>query len=158
MWPDKPVRQVKESSGKFSDWNTLVPPRRLINWSFKLTFFRERWWGIAPVNVRRVGERHNTVRQADSGFGGRCSRKSGGTPEAWSRLCVCQAPFLMTSATGGIPHTGSRPRCIRAAADGLILFSFHSWVVYHCISVPLLLYPLICGWTFRLSPCFDHSE
>ena len=27
-----------------------------------------------------------------------------GFPEAWSRLCVCQASFLMTFAMGGVPH------------------------------------------------------
>ena len=32
----------------------------------------------------------------------------GGTPEARSRLCVCQASFLMTFAMGGIPHAGSQ--------------------------------------------------
>ena len=31
-----------------------------------------------------------------------------GFPEAWSRLCVCQASFLMTFAMGGVPHTGSQ--------------------------------------------------
>ena len=30
-----------------------------------------------------------------------------GTPEARSRLCVCRASFLMTLATGGVPHAGS---------------------------------------------------
>ena len=49
--------------------------------------------GQPPVNVRRVGEKHNTVKQADSGFGSRCSRKSRGTPEAWSRLCVLSGSF-----------------------------------------------------------------
>ena len=49
--------------------------------------------GQPPVNVRGVGERHNTVKQADSGFGGRCSRKSRGTPEAWSHLCVLSGPL-----------------------------------------------------------------
>ena len=34
-------------------------------------------------------------------MGGRCSRISRGTPEAPSRLCICQASFLMTFATGG---------------------------------------------------------
>ena len=32
----------------------------------------------------------------------------GGTSEARSRLCVCQASFLMIFATGGIPHAGSQ--------------------------------------------------
>ena len=31
-----------------------------------------------------------------------------GFPEAWSRLCVCQASFLMTFAMGGVPHAGPR--------------------------------------------------
>ena len=64
--------------------------------------------GQPPVNVRRVGERHNIVKQADSVVGSRCLRKSRGTPEAWSHLCVCQAPFLITFAMGRIPHAGSR--------------------------------------------------
>ena len=27
---------------------------------------------------------------------------------------------------------------------------FYRWVVFHCIYAPHLLYPLICGWIFRL--------
>ena len=36
-----------------------------------MIFFRERWSEIAPVNVRRVGERHDIInsRQKDFGFG-----------------------------------------------------------------------------------------
>ena len=49
--------------------------------------------GQPPVNARRVGGKHNTVKQADSDFGGRCLRKSRGIPEAWSRLCVLSGPF-----------------------------------------------------------------
>ena len=33
-----------------------------------------------------------------------------GTPEARSRLCVCRASFLMTFATGGVPHASSWQR------------------------------------------------
>ena len=42
---------------------------------------------------------------ADSGFfwGGRCSRTSGWTPEARSRICVCRASFLMTFVQSGMP-------------------------------------------------------
>ena len=40
-----------------------------VNWSSKLTFPRERGSGIAPVNVRNVGESHKIIRQTDSGFG-----------------------------------------------------------------------------------------
>ena len=61
----------------------LLCPGDLLSKSSELTFSRKRWWGDSPpVNVRRVGGKHNTVKQADSGFGGRCSRKSRGTPEA----------------------------------------------------------------------------
>ena len=43
-------------------------------------------------------------------MGGRCSRISGGTPEAQSCLCVCQASFLMTFVTSRMSLTGSRQR------------------------------------------------
>ena len=33
-------------------------------------------------------------------------RISRGTPEARSRLCICQASFLKTFAMGGVPHAG----------------------------------------------------
>ena len=29
---------------------------------------------------------------------------------------------------------------------------FYDWVIFHCVCVPHLLYPLLCGWTFRLLP------
>ena len=41
-------------------------------------------------------------------LGGRCSRISGGTPEARSRRCVCRASFLMTFVTSGMSLAGSR--------------------------------------------------
>ena len=65
--PGKPVRQIRQTSERFElrysfyMWET--------NWSSKLTFSRERQLGIAPVNVRGVGESHKIVRQTDSGFG-----------------------------------------------------------------------------------------
>ena len=30
--------------------------------------------------------------------------------------------------------------------------SFYGWVVFHCINVPLILYPFLNQWTFRLFP------
>ena len=61
----------------------LLCPGDLLSKSSELTFSRKRWWGDSPpVNVRRVGGKHNTVKQADSGLGDRCLRKSRGTPEA----------------------------------------------------------------------------
>ena len=41
-----------------------------------------------------------------------------GFPEAWSRLCVCQASFLMTFAMGGAPHAGSQQCWERLKAGG----------------------------------------
>ena len=38
-------------------------------------------------------------------------RISRGTPEARSRLCVCRASFLMTFATGRVPHSGPQQFC-----------------------------------------------
>ena len=67
--------------------------------------------GQPPVNVRGVGERHNIVKQTVFGFGGRCLRKSsggGGPLRPDPAFVFCQAPSLMTFATGGIPHDGSR--------------------------------------------------
>ena len=38
-----------------------------------------------------------------------------------------------------------------------ISFSY-GWVVFCCICVPHLLYPFICGWTFRLLPCLGPCK
>ena len=48
-----------------------------------LIFSRKRWWGGQPtVNDRRVGGKHNTVKQADSGLGGVDAQEiPRGTPE-----------------------------------------------------------------------------
>ena len=42
-------------------------------------------------------------RQTLDFLGGRCSRISGWTPEAQSRICVCRASFLMTFVQSGRP-------------------------------------------------------
>ena len=89
--PDKLVSQAREPSEEFLDWNTLVMPRRLINWSSKLTFSRERVTGDSPVNVRRVGERHNTIRQTDSGFGVNARESPGRVPWGLISPLPCQA-------------------------------------------------------------------
>ena len=86
-----------------------------INWSSKLTFSRERWSGIAPVDVRNVGDRHNTIRQTDSGFGVDARESPGGPLRPDPAFAFCQAPFLMTFAMGGIPHSGSRQQMVTAA-------------------------------------------
>ena len=35
---------------------------------------------------------------------------------------------------------------------------FNGWVIFHCIYVPHLLYPLLCQWTFRRLPRLDYSK
>ena len=33
---------------------------------------------------------------------------------------------------------------------------FYSWVIFHCVYVPYILYPFIYGWTFSLLPCLGY--
>ena len=61
-----------------------------------------------PVNVRRVGGKHNTVKQADSGFGGRCTSRSSEAPLRPDSPLPVGPLNLMTFATGRIPRAGSR--------------------------------------------------
>ena len=103
-----------DRSGKLESYqrglsrDILFTLRRLINWSSKLIPFRGRWWGTAPVNVRSGSKKHNAVRQADSGLGGKCSRESSEAPLRPSSPLPVGPLNLMTFATGGTPHAGSR--------------------------------------------------
>ena len=38
------------------------------------------------------------------------------------------------------------------------MYSFHGWVIFHCVYVPQLSYPFICWWTSRLLPCPGYSK
>ena len=51
-----------------------------------------------------------------------------GTPEARSRLCVCQASFLMTFAMGGVPHASPQQWFDLLAVQGTLksLLQHHS--------------------------------
>ena len=91
MWPDEPI-----------SWNTLVMPRNFYCLgAARLLLLREKWWwGRAPRKVRGVGESIKQTMVLGLMLGNR------GFPEAWSRLCVCQASFLMTLAMSGVPHSG----------------------------------------------------
>ena len=42
---------------------------------------------------------------------------------------------------------------IHIIANGIISLFFHGWIIFHCIYMPQLLYPLIHGRRFRLFPC-----
>ena len=58
--------------------------------------------GQPPVNVRRVGGKHNTVKQADSGLGGWMLRKFQGEPLKPDHvLAFYQASFHMTLSRVG---------------------------------------------------------
>ena len=35
---------------------------------------------------------------------------------------------------------------------------FYSWVIFHCVYEPHLLYPFICWWTSRLLPCSNYRN
>ena len=62
--------------------------------------------GQPPINVRGVGERHNIVRQTDSGFGVDARVGPGRFPRDPTHLCLLGL-FLMTFAMGGIPRASS---------------------------------------------------
>lgn len=64
----KPVRHVRESSKGFELKHSFYM-QETVNWSSKLTFSREMWSRIAPVNVRNAGECHKIIKQTDSGLG-----------------------------------------------------------------------------------------
>src|SRR5574339_434298 len=60
------------------------------------------WWGTAPSEISGESTKQYS-RQTPVFLGGRCSRTSGWTPEARSRICVCRASFLMTFVQSGMP-------------------------------------------------------
>ena len=90
-----------------------------------LIFFQKKVvGGQSAVNDRRVGGKHNTVKQADSGGGGWMLRKFQGEPLKPDHiLAFCQASFCMTLSRagfltlvpgtfptpGGHPHPGIKP-------------------------------------------------
>ena len=38
------------------------------------------------------------------------------------------------------------------------VFFLNGWVILHCVYVPQLSYPFICGWTSRLLPCPGYYQ
>ena len=65
---DNPVTQTSLPLERFDLRHSFYLQETII-WSSKLIPFRGRRWGTVPVNVRSVREKHNAVRQADSGLG-----------------------------------------------------------------------------------------
>ena len=76
-----PVGMLESHQRGFWIETLLLCPGDLLPKSSKLTFSRKRWGGGGqpPVNVRRVGGKHNTVKQADSGLGGMLGSSPGGS-------------------------------------------------------------------------------
>ena len=65
--------------------------------------------GQPPVNYRRVGGKHNTVKQADSGLGGWMLRNFQREPLKPDHvLMFCQGFLPHDLVTGEIPHAGPR--------------------------------------------------
>ena len=65
-----PVDRLESLQRSFWIETLLLCPGDLLSKSSKLTFFQKKVvGGQPPVNVRRVGEKQNAVRQADSGLG-----------------------------------------------------------------------------------------
>ena len=89
--------------------------------------------GQPPINVRRVGGKHNTVKQADSGFGGRCSSRSSEAPLRPDSTLPVGLLNLMTFAMGGTPRAGSQEAMsyldtifkVPLSGGGLIRFHRH---------------------------------
>ena len=89
--------------------------------------------GQPPVNVKKVGEKHNAVRQADSGFWGRCSRKPSEAPLRPNSPLPVGPLNQMTFAMGGTPRAGSQEAMsyldtifkVPLSGGGLIRFHRH---------------------------------
>ena len=113
-----PIGRLESHQRGFWIETLLLGPGDLLSKSSKLTFSRKRWrgGGQPPVNVRKVGEKRNAVRQADSGFGGRCSRKSSEAPLRPGSPLPVRPLNLMTFATGGTLCAGSRQGEVRQGA------------------------------------------
>ena len=81
VWTNLSGRLESHQNGFWIE-TPLLCPGDLLSKSSKLILPEKGGGRQPPVNVIRVGGKHNTVEQADSLFGGRCSRKSWGTTEA----------------------------------------------------------------------------
>ena len=66
--PDKPVSRLESHQRGFCIETLVLCSGDLLSKSSNI--FQKKVVGVQPpVNVRGVGERHNIVRQTDSGFG-----------------------------------------------------------------------------------------
>jgi len=71
-----------------------------------LIFLQRRWWGIAAVNVRRVGESREIAKQTDFGFGVHAQAGPEGHPLSSGSPCPPELSHMALS-WGGDSHAGS---------------------------------------------------
>ena len=81
---ESPAGRLESHQRGFWIETLLLCPGDLLSKSSKLNFFQKKVvGGQPPVNVRRVGGKHNTVKQADSVFWGMDAQEiPGGISEA----------------------------------------------------------------------------
>ena len=77
--------------------------------------------------------------------------------KARSRLCVCRASFLMTFATGGVPHSGPQQQGLNSPVLCLLCWKVYFLSLSHlvstvqqCVSSILCKYPLFFGFPSHL--------
>ena len=129
-----PAGRLESHQRGFRIETLLLCPGDLLSKSSKLSFFQKNVVGVQPpVNDRRVGGKHNTVKQAGSGFGGRCLRKSSKAPLRPNSPLPVGPLNQMTFAMGGTPRAGSQEAMsyldtifkVPLSGGGLIRFHRH---------------------------------
>ena len=93
-----------------------------------MIFFRERWSEIAPVNVRRVGESYEIVKQTDFGFGVDARAGPGG-------LSSSDSPLHVKSSPHDLCHGWELP-CWLPAVMGLQFISVQSLSHVRLFAIP----------------------
>ena len=96
-----PAGRLKNHQRGFGIETLVLRPGDLLSKSSN--FFQKKVvGGQSPANDRRVGGKHNTEKQADSGLGGVDAQEfPGAIPEADHVLAFCQASFRMTLSRAG---------------------------------------------------------
>ena len=104
-------------------------------------------WGQSPVNDRRVGGKHNTVKQADSGLGGWMLRNFQGE----SLKPITSLRFVRLPSAWPC-HGWDSSRWLPAAVDQLQLTQLHKFL-HHLEGCPHLSASLL---TVRVCVPFPH--
>ena len=73
-----------------------------------------------------------------------------------SNVCVNIQYLFFSSWLTSLCVKGSR--FVHLCSTESDLFLFIGWIIFHCIYVPQLLYPVICWLASRLLPCPGHCK